>query len=60
MRLCTICAYTHTIQVWGIVAFVLVGSFHNLLTDKRKINSTLSYFYNPPHWSCTVIGVNIT
>ena len=26
----------HTIQVWGIVAFILVRSFHNLLTDKRK------------------------
>ena len=22
MWLCTICAYTHTIQVWGIVAFI--------------------------------------
>ena len=30
MWLCTICACTHTIQVWGIVAFVLVRSFHNL------------------------------
>ena len=45
MWLCTICAYTHTIQAWGIVAFILVRSFHNLQIDKRKINSTLSVYY---------------
>ena len=27
MWLCTICAYTHTIQVWGIVAFIPIWVF---------------------------------
>ena len=26
----------HTVQVWGIVSFILLQVFHNLLTDKRK------------------------
>ena len=31
MWLCTLLVHTpHTIQVWGIVAFILVRSFHNL------------------------------
>ena len=47
MWLCTVCAYTHTIQVWGIVSFILLRSFHNLLFNKREINSTLSLFIYP-------------
>ena len=42
----------HTIQVWGIVAFILVRSFHNLLLNERGIDSTLSVFCdNQPYWS---------
>ena len=36
----------HTIQVWGIVAFILVRSFHNL-QQINEINSTLSFCEYP-------------
>ena len=34
----------HTIQVWGIVAFILVRVLSEPPLDKRKVNSTLSLF----------------
>ena len=46
MWLCTLCVYIpHTIQVWGIVAFILVRSFHNLLVDKRKSTPHFLFIY---------------
>ena len=37
MWLCTLLVHTpHTIQVWGIVSFIIAGFYHNLHFDKRK------------------------
>ena len=41
----------HTIQVWGIVAFVLVRSFHNLLLNKRNQLHTFCFVHYTSYWS---------
>ena len=49
--LCTSVRTPHTIQVWGIVSFILLRSFHNLLFDKRESTPHFLFYTNPPHRS---------
>ena len=46
--------YPHTIQVWGIVSFITVRSFHNLRLNKRESTPHFLFIYKPTERSCTV------
>ena len=37
--------YPHTIQVWGIVSFITVRSFHNLRLNKRESSPHFLFIY---------------
>ena len=41
----------HTIQVWGIVSFVLVRVFPQPSSKQSEVNSTLSVYIKMPVWS---------
>ena len=65
MWLCTVCAYPHTIQVWGIVSFVLVQVFHNLQVDIRKATPHFlfyNYFHLGVEWQlvCAITFIKFT
>ena len=44
MWLCTLCAYTHTIQVWGYCIVYFLRVLSEPLFSKRKVSLTLSLF----------------
>ncbi|MBE6198517.1 MAG: radical SAM protein, partial [Rikenellaceae bacterium] len=48
MWLCRSWRTPHTIQVWGIVSFILLRVFHNLLRDKR--NRLHTFFFITHIW----------
>lgn len=41
-------SHPHNIQVWGLASFIFVGSFHNLLVDKREQASHFFCVYPYP------------
>ena len=58
MWLCTFLVYPHTIQVWGIVAFILVKVLSEPLFNKRESTPHFLFFTNRRIGVATAMGKN--